>query len=99
MIFNPLKASRTSFSSATSATVTSNPGSPAIALSVDGATLLAGASGATIGSDANQGAAYLFLPEPTSAAALAAGAAMLARIGARSSSARRKGTSIGGPEQ
>ena len=62
---------------------TSIPGTPAIAISTDGSTLLAGASGATIGGNLNQGAAYLFLPEPGGLVALSVGAIALGAMGSR----------------
>ena len=54
------------------------PGSPAIDMSDNGSVLLVGAPGSNLGSNANQGAAYVFVPEPQSALALLAGALALA---------------------
>ena len=59
------------------------PGSPAFALNTDGSVLFAGAPGATIGSNLNQGAAYLFLPEPGGAVSLGVGAFLLSALGSR----------------
>src|SRR5262249_15210645 len=59
------------------------PGAPAIGVDGGGNTILVGASGATIGSKANQGAAYLFLPEPSLASGLAAALAMVAGLAPR----------------
>lgn len=57
--------------------VSSFPGSPAISLSDDGKTMIAGAPGATMDGNADQGAAYVFLPEPSFASGLGATIAML----------------------
>ncbi len=59
------------------------PGSPAIDMSENGSVLLVGAPGATLGSNANQGAAYVFLPEPQSAWSLLAGVVALAGLGSK----------------
>ena len=64
---------------------TSNPGTPAIAMSSDGSTILAGASRTDIGAQTDQGAAYLFLPEPASAASLLSGALAIAGLASRRS--------------
>ena len=54
------------------------PGTSAIGMSSNASVLLVGAPGATVGSNANQGAAYLFLPEPQGA--LSAGILLLAGL-------------------
>ncbi|MBY0399606.1 hypothetical protein K2X89_04880, partial [Myxococcota bacterium] len=62
-------------------------GAPAFGMSSDGATLVAGAPGTTIGTRLDQGAAHVFLPEPASAAALAGGVSLLTLVASR----RRRG--------
>jgi hypothetical protein len=52
-------------------------------MSSDGSVLVAGAPGTTVGTQAEQGAAHLFLPEPGIAAALGAGVTVLSAIGSR----------------
>ena len=66
------------------------PGSPAIDMSDNGSVLLVGAPGATVGSNANQGAAYIFLPEPGGAVSLLAGAVALFGLEWRRRRSRRQ---------
>lgn len=54
------------------------PGTSAIGMSSNASVLLIGAPAATVGSNANQGAAYLFLPEPQGA--VSAGILLLAGL-------------------
>ncbi len=64
-------------------------GAPAFGMSGNGSVLVAGAPGTTVGTQANQGAAHLFLPEPGVAAALAAGVTVLSAVGSRRRVSRR----------
>lgn len=58
-------------------------------MSGNGSVLVGGAPGTTIGTQANQGAAHLFLPEPGLAGALLGGVSLLTALGSRRRTARR----------